>query len=66
MDRLDFSSGKHFLHLLSEGLLKMDRYGSAGCLFRCNGWICVNMTWLTWELAYVIEEFWILFPNLLL
>ena len=40
--------------------------GSAGCLFVCNGWISMNMIWLTWELAYACEEFWVLFPNLLL
>ena len=64
MDRLDYSSSKHFLYFFSEGLLKMDRYGSAGCLFRCNGWICMNMIWFTWKSAYAFKEFWILFLDL--
>ena len=66
MDRLGDSGSKHFLNLLSESLLEMNRYGSAGCLFGCNGWIYMNMIWLTWELAYAFEEFWVLFLNLLL
>ena len=66
MEWLDDSSSKHFLNLLSESLLKMNRYGSAGCLFGCNGWIYMNTIWLTWELAYASEEFWVLFLNLLL
>ena len=56
MDRLDNSSSKHFLYLLSESLLKMDRYGSVGCLFRCNGWICMDMIWLTWESAMPLKS----------
>ena len=66
MGRHDDSSGKHFLSLLSEGLLEMNRYGSVGCLFGCNGWIYMNMIWLTWELAYAFKEFWVLSLNLLL
>ena len=26
----------------------------------------MNMTWLTWELTYALEEFWVLFLDLLL
>ena len=66
MDRLDYSSCKHFLYLLSEGLFKMDRYGSAGCLLRCNGHICMNTVRLTWKSAYAFKEFWILFLDLFL
>ena len=66
MDRLDYSSCKHFFHLLSEGLFKMDRYQSAGCLFRCNGWICMNMVRPTWKSAYAFKQFWILFLDLFL
>ena len=64
MDRLDYSSCKYFLYLLSEGLLKMDWYGPAGCLFRCNGQIYMNMVWFTWKSAYAFKEFCLLFLNL--
>ena len=66
MDRLDDSSGKHFLNLMLENLLKMNRYWSVGCLLGCNGWIYMYMIWLSWESAYAFEEFWVLFLNLLL
>ena len=66
MDRFDDSGDKHFLNFLSKSLFEMNWDGSAGCLFGCNGWINMNMIWLTWESAYAREEFWVLFLNLLL
>ena len=66
MDRFDDSSGKHFIDFLSKSLFLMNWNGSTGCLFGCNGWISVNLIWLTWESAYACEEFWVLFLNLLL
>ena len=66
MDRFDHSNCKHFINLLSEGLLKMYRYGPAGCLFWCNGQICMNMVWLTWKSAYAFKELWVLFLDLFL
>ena len=66
MNRFDHTSFKHLSDLLSKGFLKVHWYRPAGCLFWCNGWICMDVVWLTWKSACSFKEFWILFFDLLL